>query len=929
MWFFLLLFAAGHVSAHHDDLYSVYHPLPFQEQGLFFTAKNMFPGAAGGLWLHDIYGNIRFFDGQHVLPRVGSAIDKPVGEVVFLDQAFWYVEENRLYKSYPAGHSEFITTLGVGTEITRMGCSDRKIWATDNKNFYVYDPDTGEVKKYSLHSLQSRFDGVLEITSAIFIKKRWVLGTIAEVFITHNNQLSHAKLSGKKYVETLYYSESREELLVGGRNGAVLIDINKPEKVKVHIGHSLVRSIIESEDGYWVGTEHGLYVYQFSNKAVREIGTNHQDDYALSNGFIYSLVNDQDGGIWIATGQEIRYYSLSSELFTRIRLDGLSDYMDIGSINQIITDDNGEYWIATDKGLYSYDSIRDEKPIKRVYQPVYGIALYKGTLWLAMGKGIATYHKESYLFHWQKHPEALTSRGIRHITVDSSGGVWFDSEQGLIRYDISNSSADNLTHNWQVNHTKGVVIHLYADSQNRVYIGTDHGTYLYADNHIQYLKTSEVLGNQLDMVETEHSDLWSVYSYGLYRSQNSPVDLEPVVLNEPNVRVLCAVSTPKGVWAASSKGLTLYRHDGVLAKHFSAPFGLINNEFLPDSCSYNPQNDELIFGSRFGLVLANQSALIATELPENKVLTSQVLVNNQPHKIGFDTEKVQTFSHGNSLTFVFGVLPDFDQNSLEYKLAGSNETDWIVLQGKELTFSSLLPGTYKLYVRTDAQAALGQQGSLLRFKIQPPWYLSSWALSFFSILIITKVILLMHWRSERMLRLNRYLQKLVRIKTCQLENQSQALMVANHRLKQELKEQSENGSVDSPKPAITCCCQNMVSESRSEKSVTISPWLEKVHSLINQEYRNPDFGTSLAAKRLYVSERSLQRKFKSLTGMTFTEQLYKIRLEKACERLLSGDKISDAAFDTGFNDASYFSQRFKNYYGISPSTFIESHSEQP
>lgn len=100
-------------------------------------------------------------------------------------------------------------------------------------------------------------------------------------------------------------------------------------------------------------------------------------------------------------------------------------------------------------------------------------------------------------------------------------------------------------------------------------------------------------------------------------------------------------------------------------------------------------------------------------------------------------------------------------------------------------------------------------------------------------------------------------------------------------------------------------------------------WLSKVEKLIELHYSDPNFTTSTAAQALYVSERSLQRRFKAATGKTFKESLNEVRLEKACQSLLSGAKIAQVAFDCGFNDPSYFSQRFKHHFGLSPSQFIE------
>ncbi|WP_375750678.1 helix-turn-helix transcriptional regulator [Vibrio sp. HN007] len=98
-------------------------------------------------------------------------------------------------------------------------------------------------------------------------------------------------------------------------------------------------------------------------------------------------------------------------------------------------------------------------------------------------------------------------------------------------------------------------------------------------------------------------------------------------------------------------------------------------------------------------------------------------------------------------------------------------------------------------------------------------------------------------------------------------------------------------------------------------------WLRKVMKLIDERYHEPEFSTSSASKCLFLSERSLQRKFKSLTQQTFTEYLTQVRLKNACGLLKNGHKVCDVAMNTGFNDPSYFSQKFRNHYGVSPSKY--------
>ncbi len=57
------------------------------------------------------------------------------------------------------------------------------------------------------------------------------------------------------------------------------------------------------------------------------------------------------------------------------------------------------------------------------------------------------------------------------------------------------------------------------------------------------------------------------------------------------------------------------------------------------------------------------------------------------------------------------------------------------------------------------------------------------------------------------------------------------------------------------------------------------------------------------------------------TGEKFSDYLTRIRIEKAKELLTSTDKpIQEIALEVGFNDAGYFTRRFKSYEGTTPRT---------
>ena len=79
------------------------------------------------------------------------------------------------------------------------------------------------------------------------------------------------------------------------------------------------------------------------------------------------------------------------------------------------------------------------------------------------------------------------------------------------------------------------------------------------------------------------------------------------------------------------------------------------------------------------------------------------------------------------------------------------------------------------------------------------------------------------------------------------------------------------------------------------------------------------------AESMYMSQSSLYRKVKSLTGVSPNEFVRDFRLQKAAEMLSSGEYLANEVYQkVGFNSVSYFSLCFKKKYGVSPVRYVES-----
>jgi signal transduction histidine kinase/AraC-like DNA-binding protein len=100
--------------------------------------------------------------------------------------------------------------------------------------------------------------------------------------------------------------------------------------------------------------------------------------------------------------------------------------------------------------------------------------------------------------------------------------------------------------------------------------------------------------------------------------------------------------------------------------------------------------------------------------------------------------------------------------------------------------------------------------------------------------------------------------------------------------------------------------------------------MRRIDEIIHRELGNPDFGPRDLEKEFGMNRNQLQKKIKSLTGLTPVEYIRALRLEVARSMIKDGHcNISEAAYRTGFNQVSYFSKMYKKQFGLSPSSELK------
>ncbi len=104
-----------------------------------------------------------------------------------------------------------------------------------------------------------------------------------------------------------------------------------------------------------------------------------------------------------------------------------------------------------------------------------------------------------------------------------------------------------------------------------------------------------------------------------------------------------------------------------------------------------------------------------------------------------------------------------------------------------------------------------------------------------------------------------------------------------------------------------------------EKAEESSPdVMEQVRNYLEEHFAEGELSLSAVAEIFFLNPSYLSRAFRKRHGMTLVECLNKIRLEKACDYLKSGDfKAYEVAEKVGIPNPDYFGRCFRKYTGMS------------
>ena len=458
--------------------------------------------------------------------------------------------------------------------------------------------------------------------------------------------------SGLPTSEANTIAETSEGFIwVGSYSGLIRYDGNSFERIDSHTGiTSVVSLFVDSQDRLWIGTNDNGVVVMDKGEFIT-----FGEIEGLNSSSIRSIIEDNEGNIYIATTQGMGYVDknmrlhaidapqLNSEYICELRVDSrnviygetlsgavftmenmlVTSFFDgeklgIGSINTILPDpDNPGYvYIGTEESeMYygnidkSFDDLKfyDLRPLKYINS----FEKYNGTLWVCADNGIGFFNNDE-LIVLKNIP---LDNSITKMMRDYEGNVWFASNRQGIMKIVQNQFTDISA---KYNLKDMVVNSTCVYNDNVLLIGTDKGLYTITRDgsdddlemtdiddsnvdlsHIKYTQTLVKLFEKIrirSIIKDSKNRLWfSTYSnLGLVEYDNGRVKFYNESNGFPSNRVRVVYERKDGsIMVAASGGLVIIKDEKIVDK-FGSSSGINNTEILTIS---EGDNGEMYLGS--------------------------------------------------------------------------------------------------------------------------------------------------------------------------------------------------------------------------------------------------------------------------------------------------------------------------------------------
>lgn len=466
----------------------------------------------------------------------------------------------------------------------------------------------------------------------------------------------------------------------------------------------LLGIIADRHDGVWVSSEYGGVSHiQVMDKGVERIYPNGEGNMDFSN-VVRMVKKMNDGTVMVGTraGSLYHYSADMSQVLGKSHFDS--------NVYGIVQMPNGETWIGTrGKGIYGAKGLNFKN------QNVFCMASdAKHRMWIgtfAKGLSLVYPRKDGYGVK-TFFADSVGLNEVRCMVIDKHGVLWCGTSGGLIRIPADEFVKDASRYKTYVRDYE--IRDVIVDRQGRLWLSAS--------------------GDGL--VQVEPGDGETEPKFHVFNTSNGLV----------NNLVQSVVDTPDGnLWISTQQGVTAWnaRKKSFENYMFSRnPMGNVYNE----NSAVCLDDGRVVLGGNYGLTIIQPSRL------SHVCGLTDVVFTSYPY-----SDEITLTYEQRSPNIHFSILDYSDVRNVKYtyRLEGFDQSWSKPSSTPWAAYQKLPAGKYLLHVKACTSDGTWGKESTLVIRIKPPFYLTSWAIMIYVLLVLGVIILVVKFVHDKNVLRNR------------------------------------------------------------------------------------------------------------------------------------------------------------------------------
>ena len=638
--------------------------------------------------------------------------NQPLSSLLFDKQGNLWIGglEGQIYKIDPKNSSQLQgkAEIKVKGNVQSSYNTGQHLLIGSDFGFFIYD-------------YKSKKAALIELEELGNIKTKHVLAILQQddstVWIATGNGLYLFDWTLNKVLQKIQYTGSNgglsnntvqallkisdNQLLVGTANYLNLVDFSQPyfkniskdKRGKHLLNDNVIFSIFKDAEDLWIGTSDGGLNF-IRNGKVYYITEDENNPTSISGTVVRAIIKDDyNQRVWLATSRGLNMIDLKN--FDPNNPEFMVFHLDPNNSNTI----NGDFLkdIALDKNNHLWGA-------------TYGHGIFRLEMDLNKNVKIIRYRND------RNNKNSLKNDFTACIRVDAKNNILIGSQGGLTKLSFSNTNyTDPLFENCDrdsdsqkpISHNS--VYDILIDNNERIWVATRHGLNLF-------------LGNNEFKSWTEQDQFPNAVVYTI---QND---------NDGNL------------WLGTNDGLVKFNPESGIFSHYEVEDGIQSKEF-DIHARFKDVEGTIYMGGIGGITYFHPDDLKNADDPKTLYFSQLKIKGKIVRSAKSDGILTDVLFKTKEIEFKQQQFPFYLQfSSIDYRLEKNvkygykllpNDEEWNMLDGSEIQFLNLSPGTHTLQVNGFSRGKVWKQAPLeMIIKIHPHWWASWWAYFIYVIVAI-------------------------------------------------------------------------------------------------------------------------------------------------------------------------------------------------